>query len=144
MKPGSHILYLGNICEITVLQLSDLVGLDGLVYVRGLTDDFAGNDSFRKDYRMVVGIVDVILADIVHPEKMNYIAINAKSYLRTGGHYLISTHQKNNNSTSQVKDLFADHDFIPFDTRTQFKSNELVMLETIGRGHAMPLAVSAW
>lgn len=25
-KPGSHVLYLGDVCGITVLQLSDLVG----------------------------------------------------------------------------------------------------------------------
>ncbi|KAL6563203.1 snoRNP complex protein nop56 [Orobanche hederae] len=64
-----------------------IVGLkDGLVYVRGLTNHFAntveersnditipGNDSFRKNYRMVVGIVDVILADIVHPEKVDHL-----------------------------------------------------------------------
>ncbi|KAK1367875.1 hypothetical protein POM88_033967 [Heracleum sosnowskyi] len=157
LKPGSRVLYLGDVCGITVLQLSDLVGSDGLVYVRGLSDDIAntveersnviaisaGNDVFLKDYRMVVGMVDVILGDIVYPEKdgchlqVNYIAANARSYLKTGGHYLISIRPKNDKLTSQVKDPFADHNFLSFDIRMQFKSNDLVMLEPIGSGHAM-------
>lgn len=54
---------------------------DGVVYVKGLSDDVAntleersnvitisGNDFLHKDYRMVVGMVDVILGDIVYPE----------------------------------------------------------------------------
>ncbi|KAL6493345.1 hypothetical protein OROGR_033104 [Orobanche gracilis] len=155
VKPGSCVLYLGDVCGITVLQLSDLVGSDGLVYVRGLSDDVAntveersnvvtisGNDIYN-DFRIVVGMVDVILGDIVYPEKddgslqVNYIAINARSYLRTGGHYLISTRPKNNNLTSQVKDPFVDHNILDSYIRMEFKSTELVMLEPIGRGHAM-------
>lgn len=39
--------------------------------------------------------------------------------------------------TSQVKDPFADCDFLSPGTRMEFKSKEVVMLEPIGRGHAM-------
>lgn len=54
---------------------------DGLVYVRGLSDDVANTVEERsnvvtisendilKDYRIVVGMVDVIFGDIVYPEK---------------------------------------------------------------------------
>ncbi|KAL6579998.1 hypothetical protein OROMI_008022 [Orobanche minor] len=55
--------------------------------------------------------------------------MQARSYLRTGGHYLISTRPKNNNLTSQIKDPFADCEFLSAGTRIEFKS--------IGRGHAM-------
>ncbi|KAL6580002.1 hypothetical protein OROMI_008026 [Orobanche minor] len=156
LKPGSRVLYVGSVCGITVLQLSDLVGSDGVVYVKGLSDDVAntveersnviiisGNDFLHKDYRMVVGMVDVILGDIVYPEKgvgqlqVIYISMQARSYLRTGGHYLISTRPKNNNLTSQIKDPFADCDFLSAGTRMEFKSKEVVMLEPIGRGHVM-------
>lgn len=44
---------------------------------------------------------------------------------------------KNINFTSQVKDPFADHDKLPFSVRIEFKTNEIVMLEPIGRGHAV-------
>ncbi|KAK1359259.1 hypothetical protein POM88_043733 [Heracleum sosnowskyi] len=46
IKPGSRVLYIGNVCGLTVSELSDLVGSDGLVYVVGLSDDvvdMAGN-----------------------------------------------------------------------------------------------------
>ncbi|KAL8111682.1 uncharacterized protein LOC141666943 isoform X2 [Apium graveolens] len=95
IKPGSHVLYLGDVCGITVLQLSDLVG------------------------------------------SVNYIARYALLHLKTGGHYLICTRAKNINFTSQVKDPFADHDKLPFSVRIEFKTNEIVMLEPIGRGHAV-------
>lgn len=51
--------------------------------------------------------------------------------------YLCKYQPKNNNLTSQVEDPFADHNFLPWDKRMEFKSNELVKLESIGRGHAM-------
>ncbi|XP_017253132.1 uncharacterized protein LOC108223397 isoform X2 [Daucus carota subsp. sativus] len=169
VKPGSHVLYLGDVCGITVLQLSDLVGLDGLVYVIGLSDAVAntveersnvvtlpGNYFFRKDYsvindrdyrmdvgmdyRMVVGMVDVILGDIVYPDpswQVNYIARYALLHLKTGGHYLISTRARNINLTSQVKDPFADHEKLPNFMRMEFETYEHVMLEPIGKGHAM-------
>ncbi|KAK1379880.1 hypothetical protein POM88_026624 [Heracleum sosnowskyi] len=169
VKPGSHVLYLGDVCGITVLQLSDLVGSDGLVYVIGLSDAVANTLEERSnvvtlprnyfysedrrlsldrdyrmivgmDYRMVVGMVDVILGDIVYPDpswQVSYIARYALLHLKTGGHYLISTRAKNINLTSQAKDPFADHEKLPSDVRMEFETNELVMLETIGRGHAM-------
>ncbi|KAL8111679.1 hypothetical protein AgCh_019407 [Apium graveolens] len=142
------------------------IWINGMVYVIGLSDvvantveersnvvTFPENFCFRKDmvsrdyrmvngmdYRMVVGMVDVILGDIVYPDpslQVNYIARYALLHLKTGGHYLICTRAKNINFTSQVKDPFADHDKLPFSVRIEFKTNEIVMLEPIGRGHAV-------
>ncbi|KAL8096462.1 hypothetical protein AgCh_037430 [Apium graveolens] len=48
-KPGSRVLYLGDVCGITVSQLSHLVGSDGLVYVRGLSDDVANKVEERSN-----------------------------------------------------------------------------------------------
>ncbi|XP_074360514.1 rRNA 2'-O-methyltransferase fibrillarin 1-like [Apium graveolens] len=74
IKPGSHVLYLGDVCGITVLQLSDLVGSNGMVYVIGLSDVVANTveersnvvtfpenfcfckDMVSRDYRMVNGM----------------------------------------------------------------------------------------
>ncbi|XP_017220386.1 putative rRNA 2'-O-methyltransferase fibrillarin 3 [Daucus carota subsp. sativus] len=169
IKPGSRLLYLGDVCGSTVLQLSDLVGSDGLVYVIGLSDVVAntveerlnvitlpGNYSFYKDdttfrmadnsmclgqdYHMVIGMVDVILGDIIYRNnywQMSYIASYALHHLKTGGHYLISSRAKNINLSSQVKDPFADDEWLAFGRKMEFKTNELVMLESLGRGHVM-------
>ncbi|KAK1387579.1 putative fibrillarin-like [Heracleum sosnowskyi] len=105
VKPGSRILYLGDdVCQITLSHLSDLVGLDGLVYVVGLSDVAVNMAEKRSNvitvyqkpsdywtYRMVVGMVDVIYAEYEHPDEVSTIIKNAGLYLRAGGHYLVYT-----------------------------------------------------
>ena len=44
---------------------------------------------------------------------------------------------KNINLSSQVKDPFADDEWLAFGRKMEFKTNELVMLESLGRGHFM-------
>ncbi|KAL6508761.1 hypothetical protein OROHE_021320 [Orobanche hederae] len=148
IKPSSRVLYLGDVCGITVLQLSDLVGPDGLIYVVGLSNVVADAVDSRSNvitisekfylnskYRMVVGMVDVMFADIVYPDTVDPmqmtmdIATNACLYLRAGGHYMITTHQV---------DPFADR-LLDGHLRREFKPKELVMLETIGSGHFMAI-----
>ncbi|XP_074328717.1 uncharacterized protein LOC141666553 isoform X2 [Apium graveolens] len=131
IKPGSHVLYLGDVCGITVLQLSDLVGSNGMVYVIGLSDVVANTVEERSN------VVTFPENFCFRKDMVNYIARYALLHLKTGGHYLICTRAKNINFTSQVKDPFADHDKLPFSVRIEFKTNEIVMLEPIGRGHAV-------
>ncbi|KAK1369052.1 hypothetical protein POM88_035144 [Heracleum sosnowskyi] len=151
IKPGIRVLYVGNVCGLTVSNLSDLVGLDGLVYVVGFSDgddvvDMAGKRPnvvtitekypyFHGNYRMLVGMVDVIFAEIdrchEHPPgqlqvlyfKENFIVNNAHFYLRAGGHYMISTQVKDN-SNGHVEDPV-----IRYNRRNQFKPIETVMLD---------------
>ncbi|KAL6563416.1 hypothetical protein OROGR_002375 [Orobanche gracilis] len=39
IKPGSRVLYIGNVCGLTISNLSDLVGSDGFVYVVAFSAD---------------------------------------------------------------------------------------------------------
>lgn len=149
IKPGSRVLYMGNVCGLTVCNLSDLVGLDGLVYVLGLSDDVADmagkrpnvltttgkcNGHFR--HRMLVGMVDVILAEIDHhPEQQfsaegAFVVNNAHFYLRAGGHYMIC--RKANNVNSSGGFIFYEHD-----GRMEFKQIETVMLDTTDGAYAL-------
>lgn len=41
-------------------------------------------------YRMLVGIVDAIFADVAQPDQARIVAINAHSFLKNGGHFVIS------------------------------------------------------
>ncbi|KAL6511250.1 hypothetical protein OROHE_020474 [Orobanche hederae] len=151
IKPGSRVLYVGNVCGLTVSNLSDLVGSDGLVYVVRFSDgddvvDMAGKrlnvvtitEKYpygHWHYRMLVGIVDVIFAEIDHcPDHppgeqycpdVNFIVNNAHFYLRAGGHYMISfSTQVNDNSTGHVKNPFTR-----YDRRREFKPIETFMLD---------------
>ncbi|CAN1255938.1 rRNA 2'-O-methyltransferase fibrillarin 2, partial [Linum perenne] len=73
VKPGSRVLYMGDICGTTVSHLSDLVGPDGLVYAVGLSDVVVNMSEKRSDVipiidslicRMLVSMVDVLCADL--------------------------------------------------------------------------------
>jgi len=39
---------------------------------------------------MLVGMVDVIFADVAQPDQARIVAINAHTFLKTGGHFVIS------------------------------------------------------
>lgn len=147
VKPGSRVLYLGDACEVTVSHLSDLVGSDGLVYVVGLSDVVVNmvdkrpnvitifeEPDFRRKYRMVVSMVDVIFADIVYPQQVDWMVGNAAFYLRAGGHYMISTRANNIDLTGQGKDLFANYHGYGW---REFNPIEVVMLEPIMREYVM-------
>ncbi|CAN1151853.1 rRNA 2'-O-methyltransferase fibrillarin 2 [Linum perenne] len=111
VKPGSRVLYIGDVCETTVSHLSDLVGLDGLIYSVGSSDAVVNMAEKRSNvipiyygygapmmYLMLVSMVDVICADLKDPLKMYGqdravigLAMNAQHFLRAGGHFLAFT-----------------------------------------------------
>ncbi|KAL6573978.1 hypothetical protein OROHE_001520 [Orobanche hederae] len=147
IKPGSRVLYLGDVCGITVFQLSDLVGSVGLVYVVGMCDDIVnmankrsnvvrifGNPHLYSTYRMVVGMVDVIFADMASSHEVNDVVLNAGFYLKTGGHYMIATQESNTNIN--VHDLFAHRH-----ERREFKQIELIRLEPTEGAYVMVVGV---
>ncbi|XDV40733.1 hypothetical protein PO909_009752 [Leuciscus waleckii] len=41
-------------------------------------------------YRMLVGMVDVIFADVAQPDQTRIVALNAHNFLKNGGHFVIS------------------------------------------------------
>ncbi|CAN1312298.1 rRNA 2'-O-methyltransferase fibrillarin 2 [Linum perenne] len=83
VKPGSRVLYIGDVCETTVSHLSDLVGPDGLVYAVGSSDAVVNIAEKRSNvipiyygygapmmYLMLVSMVNVICADLEDPLKV--------------------------------------------------------------------------
>ncbi|CAJ0947453.1 unnamed protein product, partial [Ranitomeya imitator] len=41
-------------------------------------------------YRMLLGMVDVIFADVAQPDQTRIVALNAHNFLKNGGHFVIS------------------------------------------------------
>ena len=41
-------------------------------------------------YRMLIGMVDIIFADVAQTDQARIVAINAHSFLKNGGHFVIS------------------------------------------------------
>jgi len=41
-------------------------------------------------YRMVVGMVDTIFSDVAQPDQARIVSLNAQTFLKNGGHFVIS------------------------------------------------------
>lgn len=115
-------------------DLSDLVGSEGLVYVVGFSENVVEMAGKRPNvltinakwcfshhqYRMLVGMVDVLFAEIdyhrVQPglycKEAKSVVLNARAYLRTAGHYMISIQATDMNSTGRF--VFTARDKMEF------------------------------
>ncbi|KAM4826513.1 RNA 2'-O-methyltransferase FBLL1 [Thomomys bottae] len=106
IRPRSRVLYLGAASGATVSHVSDIVGPDGVVYAVEVSPR-AGRDLVNlakkrtnivpvlEDarhplrYRMLVGMVDVLVVDVAQPDQASILAANAHVFLRNGGHFLV-------------------------------------------------------
>jgi rRNA 2'-O-methyltransferase fibrillarin len=89
--PGAKVLYLGAASGTTVSHVSDIIGPEGVVYAVEFSNR-SGRDlvnmakkrtnvipiihDARKplDYRFLVGMVDVVFADVAQPDQARIIA----------------------------------------------------------------------
>lgn len=46
-------------------------------------------------YRMLVGMVDTIFADVAQPDQARIVSLNAQHFLKNGGHFVISIKVRN-------------------------------------------------
>jgi len=58
-------------------------------------------------YRMVVGMVDVIFADVAQPDQARIVGHNAEFFLKNGGHFVISIKANCIDSTVAAEAVFA-------------------------------------
>ena len=89
MKPGSKVLYLGAAAGTTVSHVSDIVGPTGCVYAvefahrpgrdlinmaKSRTNVIPIIEDARHPlkYRMLMGMVDVIFADVAQPDQVTF------------------------------------------------------------------------
>ena len=124
MPPGSKVLYLGAASGTTVSHVSDIVGPEGLVYAVEFSHR-SGRDLLNvakkrtniipiiedarhpHKYRMLVGMVDTVFADVAQPDQARIVALNAHNFLRNGGHFVISIKASCIDSTAVPEAVFA-------------------------------------
>ena len=100
-------MYLGASSGTTVSHVSDIVGPEGLVYAVEFSHR-SGRDLINvakkrtniipiiedarhpHKYRMLVGMCDVVFADVAQPDQARIIALNSHMFLKAGGHIVIS------------------------------------------------------
>ncbi|MEM4189232.1 MAG: fibrillarin-like rRNA/tRNA 2'-O-methyltransferase [Candidatus Caldarchaeum sp.] len=108
VKPGSKVLYLGSATGTTASHVSDIVGEKGSVYAVDFSpkvmQQFLRNvaerrrnvvpildDATRPDnYSFMVGVVDVVYADVAQPSQAQIVAANSRLMLRKGGGVLLA------------------------------------------------------
>jgi len=152
IKPESKVLYLGAASGTTVSHVSDMVGPKGIVYAVEFSHR-SGRDlinvakkrtnvipiiedaRYPIKYRMLVGMVDVIFADVAQPDQARIVAINAHHFLKTGGHFVISIKANCIDSTAAPEAVFARE--VNKLREERFKPSEQITLEPYERDHAV-------
>lgn len=152
MKPGSKVLYLGAASGTSVSHVADIVGPTGLVYAVEFSHR-SGRDLLNMakkrtnvipiiedarhphKYRMLVGMVDTIFADVAQPDQARIVALNAHYFLKVGGHFVISIKANCIDSTAAPEAVFAkERDKL---TEENLKPKEQLTLEPYERDHAV-------
>lgn len=156
IKPGARVLYLGAASGTSVSHVSDIVGANGMVYAVEFSHR-SGRDLINMaktrtniipiiedarhplKYRMLVGMVDVIFADVAQPDQARIVAYNALYFLKTGGHYVISIKANCVDSTAAPQAVFAsERDKL---TADGLQPKEQLTLEPYERDHAVVVGV---
>jgi len=152
MSPGSKVLYLGAASGTTVSHVSDIVGPEGLVYAVEFSHR-SGRDLLNvakqrtniipiiedarhpHKYRMLVGMVDTIFADVAQPDQARIVAINAHNFLKNGGNFVISIKANCIDSTAPAAAVFAGE--VKKLQSEKLKPQEQLTLEPYERDHAV-------
>ncbi|XP_074652524.1 rRNA 2'-O-methyltransferase fibrillarin-like [Tubulanus polymorphus] len=156
MPPGSKVLYLGAASGTTVSHVSDIVGPEGLVYAVEFSHR-SGRDLINvakkrtniipiiedarhpHKYRMLVGMVDTIFADVAQPDQARIVAINAHNFLKNNGHIVISIKANCIDSTATPEAVFAGE--VNKLKLEKIKPQEQLTLEPYERDHAVVVGV---
>ncbi|CAL8355664.1 unnamed protein product [Arctogadus glacialis] len=156
IKPGSKVMYLGAASGTTVSHVSDIVGPEGLVYAVEFSHR-SGRDLLNvakkrtniipiiedarhpHKYRMLVGMVDVIFADVAQPDQTRIVALNAHNFLKNGGHFVISIKANCIDSTAAPEAVFAAE--VKKMGAENMKPQEQLTLEPYERDHAIVVGI---
>ncbi|RKO84693.1 Fibrillarin-domain-containing protein [Blyttiomyces helicus] len=152
IAPGKKVLYLGAASGTSVSHVADVVGPTGLVYAVEFSHR-SGRDLINMakkrtnvipiiedarhphKYRMLVGMVDVIFADVAQPDQARIITMNAHQFLKAGGHIVISIKANCIDSTVDAATVFARE--VNKLKEEKVKPQEQLTLEPYERDHAL-------
>jgi rRNA 2'-O-methyltransferase fibrillarin len=88
-----------------------------------------------QKYRMLVGMVDVIFADVAQPDQARIICLNAHHFLKNQGHIVISIKANCIDSTVEAEAVFAKE--VEKLKQERIKPQEQLTLEPYERDHAI-------
>jgi rRNA 2'-O-methyltransferase fibrillarin len=156
MGPGSKVLYLGAASGTSVSHVADIVGPEGTVFAVEFSHrsgrDLINMATHRTNvipivedarhplkYRMLVGMVDCIFADVAQPDQARIVGMNAGYFLKVGGGIVISIKANCIDSTAAPEAVFAQE--VAKLREMGIKPKEQLTLEPFERDHAMVVGV---
>lgn len=125
IRPGASVLYLGAASGTSVSHVADIVGPTGRVYAVEFSHrsgrDLITMATHRTNvipiiedarhplrYRMLVGMVDVVFADVAQPDQARIVGLNAHLFLKVDGGVLVSIKANCIDSTAKPEVVFAN------------------------------------
>jgi len=156
IKPGSKVLYLGAASGTTVSHVADIIGPTGIIYAVEFSQR-SGRDLINvakkrtnvvpiiEDarhpyrYRMLVGMVDILFADVAQPDQARILALNAHQFLMNDGHFVISIKANCIDSTADPETVFEKE--VNKLRLENFTPTEQITLEPYERDHAVVIGV---
>lgn len=124
IKPGAKVLYLGAASGTSVSHVADIVGPTGNVFAVEFSHR-SGRDLINMakkrtnvvpiiedarhpmKYRMLVGMVDVVFADVAQPDQARIVGLNCHLFLKEQGGVLVSVKANCIDSTAAPEAVFA-------------------------------------
>ncbi|KAK9329244.1 Fibrillarin-domain-containing protein [Lipomyces starkeyi] len=152
IAPGKKVLYLGAASGTSVSHVSDVVGPEGIVYAVEFSHR-SGRDLITmakkrpniipiiedarhpQKYRMLVGMVDVVFADVAQPDQARIIALNSHMFLKDQGGVVISIKANCIDSTVDAETVFASE--VQKLRKERVKPQEQLTLEPYERDHCI-------
>ncbi|KAL1240952.1 rRNA 2'-O-methyltransferase fibrillarin [Trichinella spiralis] len=136
----------------TVSHVSDIIGPEGICYAVEFSHR-SGRDLLNvakkrnnvvpiiedarhpHKYRMLIGMVDTIFADIAQPDQARIVTLNAHHFLRNGGHIVMSIKANCIDSTAEPEVVFAGE--VNKLKQEKVRPIEQITLEPYERDHAV-------
>lgn len=154
IRPGSKVLYLGAASGTSVSHVADIVGPTGTVYAVEFSHrsgrDLINMATHRTNvipiiedarhplrYRMLVGMVDTVFADVAQPDQARIVGLNCHLYLKVGGGVVVSVKANCIDSTAAPEAVFARE--VGKLREERIKPLEQLTLEPFERGELFPL-----
>jgi fibrillarin-like pre-rRNA processing protein len=152
VKEGDRILYLGIASGTTASHISDIIGPKGLIYgvefsprvIRDLMQVVADRRNILpiladarmpERYRLMVGMVNGLYADVAQPEQADIVNRNARLFLEDGGYLLLAIKARSIDVTREPSDIYLRE--MKRLTQGGFEVIDVVHLDPFDRDHAM-------
>ncbi|ESQ20469.1 MAG: Fibrillarin-like rRNA methylase [uncultured Acidilobus sp. CIS] len=152
VKEGDRILYLGIASGTTASHISDIIGSKGLIYgvefsprvIRDLMQVVADRRNILpiladarapERYRLMVGMVNGLYADVAQPEQADIVNRNARLFLEDGGYLLLAIKARSIDVTREPSDIYLRE--MKKLAQGGFEIIDVVHLDPFDRDHAM-------